>query len=72
MQHVSLMLVGTVVAGTGFDAVFFGSMQTVIPQAEAHDRAGLLSAFYVEGYLSFKLGLAVMPAPRPYPQTSMH
>jgi MFS family permease len=55
MQRVSLMLVGTVVAGTGFGAAFSGSMRTVIPQAEAHERAGLLSAFYVEGYLSFSL-----------------
>jgi MFS family permease len=55
IQHVSLMLVGTVVAGTGFGAAFFGSMRTVIPKAEAHERAGLLSAFYVEGYLSFSL-----------------
>ncbi|HKA73690.1 MAG TPA: MFS transporter [Xanthobacteraceae bacterium] len=55
MQHVSLMLVGTIVAGTGFGAAFSGAMRTVMPQAEAHERAGLLSAFYVEGYLSFSL-----------------
>jgi MFS family permease len=54
-QHVSLMLIGTVVAGTGFGAAFSGSMRTVLPNAEAHERAGLLSAFYVEGYLSFSL-----------------
>ena len=54
-QHVSLMLAGTVVAGIGFGAAFSGSMRTVMPQAEAHERAGLLSAFYVEGYLSFSL-----------------
>jgi hypothetical protein len=30
-------------------------MRTVLPNAEAHERAGLLSAFYVEGYLSFSL-----------------
>jgi MFS family permease len=54
-QHVSLMLVGTIVAGTGFGAAFSGSMRTVMPHAEAHERAGLLSAFYVEGYLSFSL-----------------
>ena len=30
-------------------------MRTVMPQAQAHERAGLLSAFYVEGYLSFSL-----------------
>ena len=55
MQHVSLMLVGTIVAGIGFGAAFSGSMRTVMPYAEAHERAGLLSAFYVEGYLSFSL-----------------
>jgi MFS family permease len=55
MQHVSLMLVGPVVAGIGFGAAFSGSMRTVLPHAEAHERAGLLSAFYVQGYLSFSL-----------------
>src|SRR6516165_2228618 len=55
MQRVSLMLVGTVVAGAGFGAAFSSSMRTVIPQAEAHERAGLLSAFYVEGYLSLSV-----------------
>jgi MFS family permease len=55
MQHVSLMLIGTIVAGIGFGAAFSGSMRTVMPHAEAHERAGLLSAFYVEGYLSFSL-----------------
>jgi MFS family permease len=54
-QRVSLMLVGTVVAGIGFGAAFSGAMRTVMPHAEAHERAGLLSAFYVEGYLSFSL-----------------
>ena len=53
--HVSLMLIGTIVAGIGFGAAFSGSMRTVLPHAEAHERAGLLSAFYVEGYLSFSL-----------------
>jgi len=52
---VSLMLIGTVVAGTGFGAAFSGSMRTVMQQAEAHERAALLSVFYVEGYLSFSL-----------------
>ena len=55
MQRVSLMLLGTIVAGVGFGAAFSGSMRTVMPQAEAHERAGLLSAFYVERYLSFSL-----------------
>jgi MFS family permease len=55
LRQVSLMLVGTVVAGIGFGAAFSGAMRTVMPHAESHERAGLLSAFYVEGYLSFSL-----------------
>jgi MFS family permease len=54
-QFVWLMLVGTIVSGAGFGAAFSGSMRTVLPLAKAHERAGLLSAFYVEGYLSFSL-----------------
>jgi MFS family permease len=54
-QFVVLMLAGTIVAGLGFGAAFAGAMRTVMPLAEAHERAGLLSAFYVEGYLSFSL-----------------
>jgi MFS family permease len=50
-----LMLVGTIVSGTGFGAAFSGTMRTVMPLAKADERAGLLSAFYVAGYLSFSL-----------------
>ena len=54
-QLVWLMLVGTIVSGAGFGAAFSGAMRTVLPLANADERAGLLSAFYVEGYLSFSL-----------------
>jgi hypothetical protein len=54
-QRVSLMLVGTLVSGIGFGAAFSGSIRTIMPLAEAHERAGLLSAFYIEGYLAFSL-----------------
>jgi Major Facilitator Superfamily len=54
-QRVWLMLAGTVVAGSGFGAVPSGTIRTVMPLAKAEERAGLLSAFYVEGYLSFGL-----------------
>jgi MFS family permease len=64
LQLVWLMLVGTVVSGLGFGAAFAGTMRTVLPLADSAERAGLLAAFYVEGYLSFSLpavlaGLAV-------------
>ncbi|MFZ3224250.1 MAG: MFS transporter [Xanthobacteraceae bacterium] len=54
-QLVWLMLAGTIVLGTGFGASFSGTMRTVLPLAKADERAALLSAFYVEGYLSFSL-----------------
>jgi hypothetical protein len=63
-QLVWLMLVGTVVSGIGFGAAFSGTLRAVLPLAKTDERAGLLAAFYVEGYLSFSLpavlaGLAV-------------
>jgi MFS family permease len=63
-QLVWLMLLGTVISGVGFGAAFSGTMRTVLPLAKTDERAGLLAAFYVEGYLSFSLpavltGLAV-------------
>jgi hypothetical protein len=54
-QLVWLMLAGTIVSGAGFGAAFSGTMRTVLPLANADERAGLLSAFYIEGYLSFSL-----------------
>lgn len=54
-SHVALMLAGTIVSGFGFGGALSGSLGTVMPQALGNQRAGLLSAFYVEGYLSFSL-----------------
>jgi hypothetical protein len=54
-QLVWLMLVGTVVSGVGFGAAFSASLRTVLPLAQPGERAGLLAAFYVAGYLSFSL-----------------
>jgi MFS family permease len=54
-ELVWLMLVGTVLSGIGFGAAFSGTMRTVLPLAKADERAGLLAAFYVAGYLSFSL-----------------
>jgi hypothetical protein len=54
-QLVWLMLVGTVISGIGFGATFSGTMRTVLPLAQTDERAELLAAFYVVGYLSFSL-----------------
>jgi len=63
-QLVWLMLFGTIMSGVGFGAAFSGTLRTVLPLARTDERAWLLAAFYVEGYLSFSLpavltGLAV-------------
>jgi MFS family permease len=54
-QLVWLMLVGTVISGIGFGTTFSGTMRTVLPLARPDERAELLAAFYVVGYLSFSL-----------------
>jgi hypothetical protein len=54
-QNVGVMLFGTVVGGTGFGTVFSGTFRSVLPYAQPGERAGLLSAYFVEGYLSFSL-----------------
>lgn len=51
----SLFFLGTLVAGCGFGASFLGALRTVVPLALPHERAGLMSAFYVLSYLAFCL-----------------
>ena len=41
------------VAGGGFGAGFLGALRSVVPLALSHERAGLMSAFYVLSYLAF-------------------
>jgi hypothetical protein len=52
---VTTLFVGTLIAGLGFGAAFSGALRALLPTAEAHQRAGLLSTFYVESYLAFSL-----------------
>jgi MFS family permease len=54
-QHVAALLAGTVIAGVGFGSTFSGTLRTLLPTAGPHERAGLLSAFYVQSYLAFAL-----------------
>jgi hypothetical protein len=54
-QQVAALLVGTMIAGAGFGATFSGTLRALLPTAEPHQRAGLLSAFYVQSYLAFAL-----------------
>ena len=48
-----LFFVATLIAGSGFGAGFLGPVRSVVPLAQPHERAGLMSAFYVLSYLAF-------------------
>lgn len=50
-----LFFIATLVAGSGFGAGFLGALRSVVPLALPHERAGLMSAFYVLSYLAFCL-----------------
>jgi Na+/melibiose symporter-like transporter len=54
-QQVALLMAGTVIAGFGFGAIFSGTMRSLLPTAHPDQRAGLLSAFYVQSYLALAL-----------------
>jgi hypothetical protein len=54
------MLFGTVVGGIGFGTVFSGTLRS-LPYAQPGERAGLLSAYFVEGF-SFSLPALVTRA----------
>lgn len=47
----ALFFAGTLVSGIGFGAGFQGGIRSVVPLAEPHERAGLLSLLFVVSYL---------------------
>jgi MFS family permease len=51
----ALFFLGTLVAGCGFGAGFLGAVRSLVPLALPHERAGLMSAYYVLSYLAFCL-----------------
>jgi MFS family permease len=51
----ALFFVGTAVSGVGFGSGFQGGIRTVVPQAAAHERSGVLSLLYTVSYLGFGL-----------------
>jgi hypothetical protein len=62
----AVMFFGTIVAGLGFGASYGASLRVLLPLASNHERAGLLSAYFVESYLAFALPAiaAGLAAPR--------
>ncbi|MDH1258873.1 MFS transporter [Pseudomonas atacamensis] len=51
----SLFFFSTLVAGCGFGSGFLGAVRSLVPLALPHERAGLMSAYYVLSYLAFCL-----------------
>jgi len=59
-QHsIDAFFVGTAIAGVGFGAGFQGALRTVLPLAESHERAAVLSTIYVLSYLALGLPAVV-------------
>jgi MFS family permease len=58
-QQVVALFAGTVIAGAGFGSTFSATLRALLPTAEPHQRAGLLSAFYLQSYLAFALPAVV-------------
>jgi hypothetical protein len=49
---VGLLFMGSAVAGAGFGGSFQGGVRSVVAQAGAQDRAGVLSIVYLVAYLA--------------------
>jgi MFS family permease len=55
LHSTAAFFIGSVIAGLGFGSAFNGTMRSLVPLAEAHERAGLMSTFFVLSYLAFSL-----------------
>jgi hypothetical protein len=55
LHSTALFFAGSLIAGLGFGAAFNGTMRSLVPLAEAHERAGLMSTFFVLSYLAFSV-----------------
>ena len=66
LHMAALMMVGAIITGVGFGSCYSGALRIVLPLAHVHERAGLLSTFFVQSYLAFSLpSIAVgLVAPR--------
>jgi len=55
LHSTTMFFAGSFIAGLGFGAAFNGTMRSLVPLAQAHERAGLMSTFFVLSYLAFSL-----------------
>jgi MFS family permease len=54
-----LLWVGAVVGGAGLGGAFTGTIRSLVPLVEAHERAGLFSAIYLVSYITFGVPVIV-------------
>jgi MFS family permease len=54
-HSVATFFIGTAISGAGFGAAFQGAVRSVVPFAQPHERAGVLSVIYVVSYLGMGL-----------------
>jgi len=52
---IAVFFLGTMIAGVGFGAGFQGGVRTILPFAEPHERAGVLSLIFIVSYLAMGL-----------------
>ena len=50
-----IFLVGAVIAGVAYGLGFLGPFRSLSPLAQPHERAALISAFYIVAYLAFSI-----------------
>ena len=55
LASVPLLVVGALLTGMGFGTSFLGCIGSIVPLAQVDERAGLLSAFYIQSYLAFSV-----------------
>jgi MFS family permease len=55
MSSLTLFILASVVAGSGFGTAFLGALRAVTELVRPHERAALLSAVYVVSYLAFSV-----------------
>ena len=59
---IGLFFLGTVIAGVGFGAGFQGGIRTILPFAQPHERAGVLSLIFIVSYLAMGLPAVIAGA----------
>ena len=55
LHSIAAFFVGSIIAGLGFGAAFNGTLRSLVPLAEAHERAGMMSTFFALSYLAFSV-----------------